>query len=58
MKNMLLMMAALMSAPLMFGRWMLMESTRERTGPSKTTVKATVDGKPVISYVIVDADGR
>ena len=48
--------AALVLASLLYRRRSLLEDTAEMIGPANKTVKATVDGKPVHSYVIMDAD--
>jgi len=48
---MLFALAALVHGSMLFGR-ALLEHTIEMTEPTDKTVKATVDGKPVYSYVL------
>ena len=48
---MLFAVAALIHGSMLFGR-ALLEHTIEMTEPTDKTVKATVDGKPVYSYVL------
>lgn len=56
---MLMMIAtALVLGPLLFWSRTLPEGTEESDGPEKITVKATVDGKPVHSYIMMDTGKR
>ena len=54
----LLIAAALVLGSLLFRRNTLLESTAEVIEPASKAVKATVDGKPVYSYVMADKDER
>ena len=54
----LLIVAALVLASLLFRRNTLLEGTTEVIEPANKTVKATVDGKPVHSYVRMNSDER
>ena len=48
---MLFALATLIHGSMLFGR-ALLEHAIEMTGPNDKTVKATVDGKPVYSYIL------
>ena len=50
--------AALVLASLLLRRRALLEGTTEMIEPAGKTVKATVDGKPVHSYVMMDSHER
>jgi len=50
--------AALVLGSMMFRRGTLLEGSTEVIEPGTKTVKATVDGKPVHSYVMPDKGKR
>ena len=50
--------AVLVLGSLLFRRRTLVEGTAEVIEPANKAVQATVDGKPVHSYVRMDADDR
>lgn len=54
----LMIVAALVLGSLLFGRKPLPEGVTEAIEPASKAVKATVDGKPVHSYVMMDTDER
>jgi len=50
--------AALVLGSMLFRRGTLLEGSTEVIEPGTKTVKATVDGKPVHSYVMPDKEKR
>ena len=49
---------ALVLGSMLFRRRALLEGTTDVIEPANKVVKATVDGKPVYSYVMADKDER
>ena len=54
----LIVIVALVLGTMLFRRNTLLAGTTEAIEPANKIVKATVDGKPVHSYVRMDADDR
>ena len=54
----LILIAALVLGSMLFRRKTLLEGTTDVIEPANKVVKATVDGKPVYSYVMADKDKK
>ena len=54
----LVVIAALVLGSILFRRGTLLEGSTEMIEPGTKTIKATVDGKPVHSYILADKEKR